>query len=545
MLQFGGGTIGHPDGIAAGATANRVALEAMILARNEGRDYLNEGPEILKAAAKAAQPLARALDIWKDITFNYESTDTPDVARHAVVLSREVTMQLTQGTFSFLPPLTDEQIAKQIQYALDNGWPISIEYTDDPHPAQLVLGDVRPADVRHQGREGRARARPQGARRASRTTYIKLNAYDARLGRQTTALSFIVHRPDARARLPPRTHERPGSPESRYRAALVRDRSAGRASATRDERVAISKRRTRPGTCSTSTPPTATRTSARCWPNSTASSSGSRRSRRGSARSRTCCWSTSCARRSACSRSRRRCTCRSPGRPGTGKTTVAMRMAEILHRLGYIRKGQLVVATRDDLVGQYIGHTAPKTKEVLKRAMGGVLFIDEAYYLYKPENERDYGGEAIEILLQVMENQRDDLVVIFAGYKDRMDTFFASNPGLSSRVAQPHRFPRLLRRRARRDRAPDARAAATIASPRRRSARSASTSSCACSSPNSPTRAASATRSTARACVKRTRLFEHGGTVSARATANDRRARHPQEPRLRKLVTLRPSTGSG
>ena len=129
------------------------------------------------------------------------------------------------------------------------------------------------------------------------------------------------------------------------------------------------------------------------------------------------------------------------GRPGTGKTTVAMRMAEILHRLGYIRKGHLVVATRDDLVGQYIGHTAPKTREVLKRAMGGVLFVDEAYYLYKPENERDYGGEAIEILLQVMENQRDDLVVIFAGYKERMDTFFASNPGLSSRVANHIDFP--------------------------------------------------------------------------------------------------------
>jgi probable Rubsico expression protein CbbX len=129
------------------------------------------------------------------------------------------------------------------------------------------------------------------------------------------------------------------------------------------------------------------------------------------------------------------------GRPGTGKTTVAMRMAEVLHRLGYIRKGHLVVATRDDLVGQYIGHTAPKTREVLKRAMGGVLFVDEAYYLYKPENERDYGGEAIEILLQVMENQREDLVVIFAGYKDRMDTFFASNPGLSSRVANHIDFP--------------------------------------------------------------------------------------------------------
>ena len=129
------------------------------------------------------------------------------------------------------------------------------------------------------------------------------------------------------------------------------------------------------------------------------------------------------------------------GNPGTGKTTVALRMAEILHRLGYVRKGHLVAVTRDDLVGQYIGHTAPKTREVLKKAMGGVLFIDEAYYLYRPENERDYGQEVIEILLQVMENQRDDLVVILAGYKDRMETFFRSNPGLSSRIAHHIDFP--------------------------------------------------------------------------------------------------------
>jgi probable Rubsico expression protein CbbX len=129
------------------------------------------------------------------------------------------------------------------------------------------------------------------------------------------------------------------------------------------------------------------------------------------------------------------------GNPGTGKTTVALRMATILHRLGYVRKGHLVAVTRDDLVGQYIGHTAPKTREVLKKAMGGVLFIDEAYYLYRPENERDYGQEAIEILLQVMENQRDDLVVILAGYQDRMDTFFQSNPGLSSRIAHHLAFP--------------------------------------------------------------------------------------------------------
>ncbi|WGF88678.1 CbbX protein [Marinivivus vitaminiproducens] len=129
------------------------------------------------------------------------------------------------------------------------------------------------------------------------------------------------------------------------------------------------------------------------------------------------------------------------GRPGTGKTTVALRIADILHRLGYIRSGHLVSVTRDDLVGQYIGHTAPKTKEILKKAIGGVLFIDEAYYLYRPENERDYGQESIEILLQVMEQRREDLVVVLAGYADRMDRFFSSNPGFRSRVAHHIDFP--------------------------------------------------------------------------------------------------------
>ena len=129
------------------------------------------------------------------------------------------------------------------------------------------------------------------------------------------------------------------------------------------------------------------------------------------------------------------------GNPGTGKTTVALRMASILHRLGFVRRGQVISVTRDDLVGQYIGHTAPKTKEILKKAMGGVLFIDEAYYLHRPDNERDYGQEAIEILLQVMENQREDLVVILAGYGDRMDRFFASNPGFRSRIAHHIDFP--------------------------------------------------------------------------------------------------------
>jgi probable Rubsico expression protein CbbX len=129
------------------------------------------------------------------------------------------------------------------------------------------------------------------------------------------------------------------------------------------------------------------------------------------------------------------------GNPGTGKTTVASRMADILHRLGFVRRGHLVSVTRDDLVGQYIGHTAPKTKEILKKAMGGVLFIDEAYYLYRPENERDYGQEAIEILLQVMETQREDLVVILAGYADRMETFYTANPGFRSRIAHHIDFP--------------------------------------------------------------------------------------------------------
>jgi len=129
------------------------------------------------------------------------------------------------------------------------------------------------------------------------------------------------------------------------------------------------------------------------------------------------------------------------GSPGTGKTAVGLKMADILYQLGYIEKGHLLTVTRDDLVGQYIGHTAPKTKEVLKKAMGGVLFIDEAYYLYKPDNERDYGSESIEILLQVMENQRDQLVLILAGYKEPMDRFYESNPGLSSRIANHIDFP--------------------------------------------------------------------------------------------------------
>lgn len=129
------------------------------------------------------------------------------------------------------------------------------------------------------------------------------------------------------------------------------------------------------------------------------------------------------------------------GAPGTGKTTVAVRMGQILAKMGYSRRGHVVLATRDDLVGQYVGHTAPKTKEMIKKAMGGVLLVDEAYYLYNAANDRDYGQESIEILLNVMENQQDDLVVAVAGYKDRMDKFFSYIPGMMSRIGNHIDFP--------------------------------------------------------------------------------------------------------
>ena len=129
------------------------------------------------------------------------------------------------------------------------------------------------------------------------------------------------------------------------------------------------------------------------------------------------------------------------GNPGTGKTTVASKMGQILWKLGYVRKGHVVTASRDDLVGQYVGHTAPKTREVIKRAMGGVLFIDEAYNIYRLDNERDYGQETVEMLLEVMENDRQDLVVVMAGYRDKMDRFFSDVPGISSRIAHHVDFP--------------------------------------------------------------------------------------------------------
>ena len=221
------------------------------------------------------------------------------------------------------------------------------------------------------------------------------------------------------------------------------------------------------------------------------------------------------------------------GNPGTGKTTVALRMADLLHRLGYVRKGHLVTVTRDDLVGQYIGHTAPKTKEVLKKAMGGVLFIDEAYYLYRPENERDYGQEAIEILLQVMENNRDDLVVILAGYGDRMDALLRGQPGLPLAHRPPHRLSRLQRRRAP-PRSP------SRCSPRQNytltDAAGAALAEYIAHRRGQPhfANARSIRNALDRARLRQAnRLFQTAsGPLDAAAPQRDRRARHPRQPRL-------------
>ena len=329
-------------------------------------------------------------------------------------------MRVTQGMFSFLPDLTDEQIEAQIHYALRNGWAISVEYTDDPHPRNaywelwnLPLFDLRPdqADV--------AMREVQACRERFPHHYVKVIAYDATYTRQTTALAFIVGRP---AEEPGFRLERTDGPDRSMRYALhgyAAERPAGRRYAMSAARSEIDAVLDQLDAELVALQPVKTRI-------------------------------REIAALLAIERLRREAdlTSQPPslhmcftGNPGTGKTTVALRMAEILHRLGYVEKGHLVSVTREELVGQYVGHTAPKTKDVLKRAYGGVLFIDEAYYLHRPDNERDYGQEAIEILLQVMENDRDRLVVILAGYKDRMDEFFGSNPGMASRVVHHIDFP--------------------------------------------------------------------------------------------------------
>ena len=400
-------------------------------------------------------------------------------------------MRITQGTFSYLPDLTDDEIAAQIQYAVDQGWSVAVEFTDDPHPRNflwdmwgLPMFDI--ADAAAGMHEVRA------CRDAYPEHYIRVNAYDASLGRQTTALSFIVNRPGQRAGLPagPPGGQRPADPvlAAGLRHAAPRGRAlwpqttATMAPVTRGppaderdcgpgrERFRHAAPRTgsrwgewrdrvrRPGPEPGPRPPGQR---CRCSPDETVELGEEQQAQRLSrmldefdrefvglapvkARVREIAALLLIDRlrqRYGLTSSRPSLHMCFTGSPGTGKTTVAMHMGEMLRELGYLRKGQLVSVTRDDLVGQYVGHTAPKTKEVLKRAMGGVLLIDEAYYLYRPENERDYGQEAIEILLQFMEAHREDLVVILAGYADRMDVFFRSNPGMASRVAHHIDFP--------------------------------------------------------------------------------------------------------
>ena len=444
-------------------------------------------------------------------------------------------MRITQGTFSYLPDLTDEQIEAQLRYALRNGWAIMVEHTDDPHPRNALWEmwappqfDLIEDDVDVAMREMRAGARGVAAR-----------------VREGGLLRPLARAPDDGAGL----HRRAPAGRARLPRSSARRRPTAR-SATRSTPT----RPTRP-------PGSATARRARRRPTADAARDRGRcaaRARRRRATSRACSRSSiadlvalepvktrirEIAALLVIDRLRREqgLACARPslhmsftGNPGTGKTTVALRMAEILHRLGYIEKPKVVSVTRDDLVGQYVGHTAPKTREVLKRARGGVLFIDEAYYLYRPENERDYGQEAIEILLQVMEAERDDLVVVLAGYRDRMETFFRSNPGMGSRVAHHIHFPDFDVRRADGDRGADARPAGLRAHGRRargaarvrRAARPARRA--------SRTGAASATRSTARACAR-----PAGSTTrrdgAQRAGPGDHRGRgHPRQLRLRR-----------
>ena len=405
-------------------------------------------------------------------------------------------MRITQGTFSYLPDLTDDEIAAQIQYAVDQGWAVAVEFTDDPHPRNVLwemwglpmFGIADAAAAMHEVRACRV---------AYPGHYVRVSAYDASLGRQTTALSFIVNRPatepgfrldrqeaadrQIRYSLHPYAAERPAG--ERYGPAAPRParwRQTERVAAMTPERARAARLRhaparalrrgdgpsdTAPATPGPAAPrggegaatrprPRWRRTTPsiwrprnrrcacrRCSAGSTKSSLGWRRSRTGSREIAALLLVDRLRGRYGLTSSRPSLHMCFTGSPGTGKTTVAMHMGELLRELGYLRNGQLVSVTRDDLVGQYVGHTAPKTKEVLKRAMGGVLLIDEAYYLYRPENERDYGQEAIEILLQFMEAHREDLVVILAGYADRMDVFFRSNPGMASRIAHHIDFP--------------------------------------------------------------------------------------------------------
>ncbi len=350
-------------------------------------------------------------------------------------------MRITQGAFSFLPDLTDEQIAKQVQYCIDNGWAVSLEFTDDPHPrntywdmwghpmfdnpdaaalmmelkeCRKVYGDYlySPCCLRQQLMAGSRSNCPSSSTGPPKSPGSTLQ------GRKARAAWFVIRRGPTQ-----RTSLR-GSAMADASITQLAEESLWRFPSAIDLRAEYVESGVKDVLDELDRDLIGLKPVKQRIKETAALLLVERARRRMGLAHETPTLHMSFS-----------------GNPGTGKTTVALRMADLLHRLGYIRKGHLVSVTRDDLVGQYIGHTAPKTKEILKKAMGGVLFIDEAYYLHRQENERDYGQEAIEILLQVMENQRDDLVVILAGYADRMDKFFESNPGFRSRIAHHIDFP--------------------------------------------------------------------------------------------------------
>ena len=408
------------------------------------------------------------------------------------------TGRLTQGQFSFLPDLTDAEISLQIEYGLKKGYAWSIEYTDDPHPRNTYwemfgnpMFDLNDA--------AGVMLELKSCRDTFPQHYIRLVAFDSTRGVETIAMSFIVNRPAVEPGFGLVRQETNGrtmrytirgyEADQRGRRAVRQEVSAAAATSENGARrcttfpglsplppLPLQRERSRAARVRALKNPALT-PSWRPSPQPSPTGVGEGAGTEGVRKARTVAEVMAQSQAGGVLdeldrdlvglapvkarirdiaallvidrlRMNQGLQAQTPslhmsftGNPGTGKTTVALRMAQILHRLGYIRKGHLVAVTRDDLVGQYVGHTAPKTREVLKKAMGGVLFIDEAYYLYRPDNERDYGQEAIEILMQVMENNRDDLVVILAGYGDRMETFFQSNPGMRSRIAHHLEFP--------------------------------------------------------------------------------------------------------
>ena len=456
VLQFGGGTIGHPMGIAAGATANRVAVEAMIQARNEGRDYFQEGPDILEKAAKGCPELNAALQVWKDVTFDFQSTDTPDYVLTPTlgVTRRRTRCESPRARSRSCPTSPTSRSTPRSGTRSSTAGRCRSSTPTTPIRATPTgrCGGCRCSTCRSRTSELVLRE-VRACREAHPQHYVKLIAYDAVVRPADDRAE--LHRQPARARAGVPL-ERTGRPRPRDRATRLhplRGRQAGRRSrylergradeSTSRGRGVQARRRGRRGrSC-------ARRTSSEVLDELDRELVALRPVKTRIREISALLVIDRLRRAGRAGRRRgRACTCASPATPGPARRP--SRCGWPTSCIGSATSSATTSSrcTRDDLVGQYVGHTAPKTKEVLKRAFGGVLFIDEAYYLYRPENERDYGVEAIEILLQVMENERDRLVVILAGYKDRMDDFFRLEPGHVLARRPPHRLPRLHRRRA-------------------------------------------------------------------------------------------------